>query len=231
MNRATILPLLVFLLAASSGAQGLPRPAGRESTTVWLLDVESGSDKGLGDKFPHLAFGASFEHPIGRRIELQGGVSFSPDRKYVTNDGHSLRLKTTGLFWITPRIAITGSLTKSNLWTSQFSKEAWVPSAGMAIREHFGNIPGRLYLAYVFPTGCQWGASCPIQSNRLLGPQGYWEHGMWPHFRFGLEVGYYRILNQGIPLEPSAGRASEWSPTVHVLLRYEFSGRSLDLPY
>ena len=229
MNRAIKLLLVVCLFAGSSGAQALP--AGRESTTRWLLDAETGSDAGLGFKLPHLAFGTSIERTVGTRTEVQVGVSFSPDKKYVTNDGTSLQMKSMGLFWVTPRFAITGGLTRSNLWTSQFNKQALLPSVGIAVREHIEDLPGRVYISYLFPTGCQWGASCPIQSNRAMGPAVYWEQRVQQHFRLGLHMGYYRILNQGNPLQPSAGRTGGWQGDVHVVVRYELPGGALGKAY
>jgi len=229
LKLAAKLSLLVFLSAASSGAQALP--AGRESATRWLLDAETGTDAALGYKVPHVGFGSSIEQSLGTRIELDGGLSFSPDKKIITNDGSSLLIKSSGRFWITQRFAITGGLERSNLWTSQFSKAAWLPSVGIAIRESSLGMPGRLYFSYLFPTGCQWGAGCPIQSNREMGPVGYWEKRTYSHFRVGFQIGYYRILNQGNPLQPSIGRTGEWSGDVHVVTRYEFHGSSLDNAY
>lgn len=229
MNRARKVLLLVLVFAASSGAQALT--SGKASTTRWLLEAETGSDAGLGFKMPHLAFGTFFERSMGTHIELQGRISFSPDRTYITNDGTTLILKGTGLLWITPRFAVTGGLTKSNLWTSQFNKVSWAPSAGIAIREHVMDMPGRLYVSYVFPTGCQWGANCPIQSSRMLGSQVYWEQRIFPHFRLGYQFGFYRVLNQGNPLQPSAGRTGEVTGDVHVVVRYEFPRGSMDNAY
>jgi hypothetical protein len=220
MGRVIKVALLVLAFAGSLGAQAVP--TGKHSATRWLLDSETGSDAGLGYKMPHIAFGFSFERQVGRNIELQGRTSFSPDRKYITNDGLNLIIMSTGLYWITQRFAVTGSIRRSNLWTSQFNKSAWGPSVGTAIRENSFGYPGRLYLDYLFPTGCQWGLNCRIQSNRSLGPEVYWEKRIASHFRLGFKFGFYHILNQSNELRSDIPRTGEWTGDTHVVMRFEF---------
>ena len=70
MNHVSQAALLVLAFTGSLGAQAVP--AGKGSPTRLLLDLESGSEAGLGFKLPHLAFGISFERPVGRHFELQG---------------------------------------------------------------------------------------------------------------------------------------------------------------
>jgi hypothetical protein len=220
--------LLALVIGPPTGAQALP--AGVNSPVRWLIDFETGSDEGLGYKLPHLKFGISFERPVGR-IELQGGVAYSPDRKYVTNDGNSLRLESRALGWITGRFAITSSLRHSSLWTSQFNKSALYPAIGFAFRENWGDSPGRFYVDYVLPTGCQWGTSCPIQSNRVQGPEFYWETLMYSHFRLGLETGIYHILDQSNNLRPDIPRIGSWTGDTHLVMRFEFPSQRMDKPY
>jgi hypothetical protein len=228
MNPIRRVTILVLVFAASSIAQALP--TGKASTTRWMVDSEIGYD-GLVSTNPHLMFGASIERPIGGRVELQGGASFSPDMRLTTNDDRSIVVTGMGLFWITQQFAVTGGVIRGNLSDSQSNRSGWTPSIGIAMREHIFNIPGRLYFAYAFPTGCQWGATCPIQSYRIQGPEGYWEHRIWPHFRLGVQAGYYHILNQGDPLDRAAGRTGEWTGDVHVLMRFEIPSGSLKSPY
>src|SRR5260370_39822518 len=114
MNRVLQVVLLVLGFAGSLGAQALP--AGRGFPTRLLLDLESGSEAGLGFKLPHLAFGISFERPVGRHFELQGTTSFSPAKKYITKDGASLNMSSTGLYWLTKYTAATGAIRPSHLW-------------------------------------------------------------------------------------------------------------------
>jgi hypothetical protein len=228
MIRLFLAPLFVLGFVVSSSGQAYP--AGKQSTTLWTLNADTGSDAGLGFKLPHLALGVSFERPIGKRFELLGGVSYSPDRKYITNDGNSFSMSATSLFWINGRFAVSGTLYQSFLWTSQFNKRAWAPAPGIVIRDNFG-APGRLYIDYVLPTGCQWGASCPIQSNRLQGPEFEWEHLLWPRFALGFHLGFYRVLNQANPLDRAAGRTGEWTGDSYLVMRYEFHSRDLESPY
>jgi hypothetical protein len=237
MWRITRAVLLVLISASSSRAQAFPAgrmpslPSGKISATGWLFDSETGSESGLGFKMPHLAFGPSFEHRVGRHFEVQGRASYSPDKKYITNDGNSFKSKATGLYWITDSLALTGSVRQSNLWTSQFDKHSWAPSAGIGIREMIAGYPGRIYLEYVFPTGCQWGTSCPIQSNRTQGAEVYWEERILPHLRLGFQLGVYHILNQGNPLLPAIPRTGQVTGDSLVILRYEFHSGSLDYRY
>jgi hypothetical protein len=245
MNRVTQVVLLVLVIASSLGAQTLSTesgaaiqplgaqttPIGKKSTTRWLLDFETGSNAGLGFKEPHLAFGFSFERPVGRKVELQGGASFSPDRKYITNDGTSMKIESASLYWITQAFAVTGGIRRSTLWTSQFKKSEWGPSAGIAVREYAFGYPGRVYVDYLFSTGCQWGTNCPIQSNRTQGPEIYWEKRASSHFRVGFEFGFYHILNQSDQLRPDIPRTGQWTGDVHILMRFEFPRGTLDNPY
>jgi hypothetical protein len=191
MFRLARAALLVLVFGGWLGAQTLPLDSSR--ATHWMLDTESGSNSGLGYKLPHLAVGFGVERSTARHFELQGRVSYSPDRKYITNDGNSLDFKGSGLFWMTPKLALIGSLRRWNLWTSQFDKSGWEPSAGIAIREYGLDYPGRIYLEYLLPTGCQWGASCPIQSNRKQGVEFYWETRIASHVRLGLQFGFYHL--------------------------------------
>jgi hypothetical protein len=204
-------------------------PAGRAPATRWLLDSEGGTDPGY--ELPSLAFGVSIERPITERIELQGGVSFSPTKTLSTNDGHHFDVSGEGLFWITHRFAVTAALSRGYLWTSQYDLQGWSPSIGLAIREQLFDSPGRFYLSFLIPTGCQWGASCPIQSSRETGPKINWERRLSSHWRFGFEFGVYRVLNQGNPLDPAAGRTGQVTGDAHIISRFEFPGGGLEEAY
>jgi hypothetical protein len=224
-------PVILFVLAFAVSVTAQDSPANSQSTTRWILDFETGTDSGLGFKLPHLALGATFERPVGKRLELQGELSYSADKKYITNDGNSIKMASTLIVWATQWVGISTEVTKTYLWTSQFNKSALGPAFGVVIRDHFEGAPGRLYLYYLLPTGCQWGPTCPLQSNRLLGPQGSWEHRVSPRLRFGFSMGVYRILNQSNPLQPSIPRTREWSGDAHVLMRFEFPPGSMERAY
>ncbi len=215
-----------LLSAATSYTQ--TSPTGNKLGTRWLLDSETGSDAGLGFKEPHVALGISFERPIGLRFELQGNLHYSPDKKSITNDGNSLRVQGVGIIWINGRFGISGDLRHSDLWTSQFNKSAFGPAAGVVFRERFQGMPGRLYVDYVIPTGCEWGLDCPMQSSRAKGPEVYWEHRLSPYIRLGLHMGVYHLLNQSNNLRPDIPRTGEWSGNTHVVVRFEFPRGSLE---
>jgi hypothetical protein len=245
MYQVTRAALLVLICASSLRAQTLrPEngtatesygiqtvPAAKRPATRWILDAEIGSEADLGFKMPHIAMGISVERPVARHFELQGLVSYSPDKKYITNDGNSLILKGTGLYWITPTLALTGGLHHSNLWTSQFNKSGWGPSAGIATRTDFWDYPGRFYLEYLLPTGCQWGPSCTMQSNRTEGARIYWETRATPHLRVGFELGFYHFLDQSNPLRPDIPRTGHVAGNTLIIFRYEFSRKDDEEAY
>ncbi len=229
MYRVARAALLVLLFAWPLGAQSLPLDNSR--VTRWMLDTETGSESGLGFKLPHVAVGFSAERPVAKHLEMQGRVSYSPDKKYITNDGNSLKFKGAGLYWITRSFALTGSLRHTNLWTSQFNKSALIPSVGVAFREGVGGYPGRIYLEYMFPTGCQWRPSCPIQSNRTKGGEVYWETRLAPHIRLGVKFGIYYELDQSNNLRPDIPRIGAVAGDTLLILKYEIQRGSIDNLY
>lgn len=206
-------------------------PAGARGQARILADAEWGSEAGLGYKIPHILLGIGLEKPVGTRWEAQGGVFYSPDRKYITNDGQTAQATGKLLFWPIQRIGITGGLGYTHLWTAQFQKSAWEPSAGVVIRDSINHVPGRIYVAYVFPTGCQWGSSCVIQSSRTHGIQGYEEFRPWTHWRLGIRAAWWRFAEQSNPLYPSLGRVWHNTGTLSMVVRYEFRAASVDTPY
>jgi hypothetical protein len=226
MARVLQLCLLVLAFAASAAAQALP--VAKEPAMRWLVDFELGTKVGLGFKLPHTAFRLSYEQPIGARVELQGSVFLSPDKSNTTNDGESVGADLGVLLWETHRLAITGSVTASYLWTSQVRRGTTSPAFGVVIRDNFGNLPGRLYLTYMVPTGCEWGVRCSVQSERLQGPQGYWEHRLYPQIRLGVHFGVYHRLYQSNPLLPNIPRSGQWTGDSYVVIRFEVPPRSLD---
>jgi hypothetical protein len=216
--------MLTFVVSSSSQT-----PTGITPSTRWLLDSQVGTDPGYS--LPSLAAGVSIERPITEHIELQGGVSFSPTKTLSTNDGNHFDMYGEGLFWVTQRFAAAASLSRGYLWTSHYDLQGWSPSIGLAIREESLGAPGRLYLSYLIPTGCQWGPSCPIQSSRETGAKIYWEHRMSSHWRFGFEFGIYHVLNQGNPLDPAAGRTGQLTGDAHIVSRFEFPRGGLEELY
>jgi hypothetical protein len=212
-----IVCLLYSLPASSQEAFADHRPR-------LLLDVEAGSQGSLGYKSPSSAFGPSVEIPAAKRLEFQAGAAYSPDRKNITNDGQSLKLSGSAIGFANYRMGFIATLERNWLWTSQFDKSAWLPSAGIVMRnDYFG--PGRLYLAYVFPTGCVWATPsnpCKIQSNRLQGIELRQDVRSASHVRWGFKGGFYRFCDQGNPNARQAGRKCHFAATVVATLRFEF---------
>jgi hypothetical protein len=194
---------------------------GRQSETRWLFESAIGSEAGLGFRLPHVALGIGFERPIRNQFELQGSISYSPDRKYITNDGNSVLARGAAIYWATEKLGLMGSVHCSRLWTSQFTKGGCWPVPGVVVRsDYFG--PSRIYMDYVIPTGCQWGPNCMIQSSRTQGPEFEMEARMWPHFRLGFHIGVYRILEESNPLKPEIPRTAVWTGDAFATFKFEF---------
>ena len=161
-------------------------------------EIQFGSETGLGYKFPHTAFGLGFEVPV-KKVEVDLNATFSPDRKYITNDGRVFSSHDIGILWL-HNVGLSGGATWSELHTSQFSKNTINPTAGMVFRFRVSNFsPMRLYVDWLFPTGT-YNPQTKIESNRLTGPEIYLEAQAWSHARIGTKFGVYHGLSQGNPL-------------------------------
>jgi hypothetical protein len=215
---------LALVFGAPSYAQTLQ--TGEAPTIQFLLDSGIGYEPGY--QFPSVAVGASVELPISDRVELQGKISYTPTKAFVASNRDRLGATGGALFWITQRFAATAFLERGHVWASQYNLKGWGPSVGIVVRERWHGSPGRLYLSYVIPTGCQWGPNCLIQSSRTTGGKITWDHRVFPHWRFGAELGLYRSLNQGNPLDPMAGRTSQSIWDGHIVSRFEFPSSRLD---
>lgn len=189
-----------------------------------LLEMEAGTETSLGYKFPSTDFGPAIEIPAGKRFEFQGGAAYSPDRKEITNDGQSLKLSASGIVFATERLGLVGTLERSWLWTSQFNEHSWYPGAGIVLRNDYWG-PGRLYLTYLFPTGCVWAIPanpCTLQSKRLQGPELEQQVRSSSHIRWGFRGGVYHFCDQANPYEPQLGRNCHWGATAMASLNFEF---------
>jgi hypothetical protein len=212
-----IVCLLYSLQASSQEAFADHRPR-------LLFDSEIGSQTSLGYKLPSTAFGPSLEIPVAKRMEFQVSSDYSPDRKAITNDGNSLKLSGSAISFANYRVGFIATIERNWLWTSQFDKSAWLPSAGVVFRSDYSG-PGRLYLTYVLPTGCVWataGNPCKIQSNRLQGIEVRQDIRSSSHTRWGFKAGFYRFCDQGNPNDPQAGRKWHFATTALATLRFEF---------
>jgi hypothetical protein len=112
-----------------------------------LFHMEAGSQTSLGYKLlPSTAFGSSLEIPFAKRMEFQVGSTYSPDRKSITNDGNSLKVSGSATGFANHRMGFIATIERSWLWTSQFNKSAWLPSAGVVIRSE-RDFPREVFLA------------------------------------------------------------------------------------
>ena len=217
-----ILILATTSLVLCSAARG--QSASADDRPRLLLDAAIGSETALGYKLPAISLGPSVEIPIAHRFELQASGTYSPDKKAITNDGHLASVSGSAIGFATDRVGFMASVERGWLWTSQFDKMAWFPSAGVVVRnDYFGH--GRLYVAYVFPTGCVWATAsnpCHIQSNRLQGVTLRQDVRSASHTRWGLESGLYRFCDQANPNEPQLGRNCHWGMTGLAIVRFEF---------
>jgi len=203
----------------------------REGEARILADGEIGTEAGLGYKLPHILVGMALEKPVGTRWEAQGRVSWSPDRKYVAGGDNQTHVAGSVLWWPIPKVALIASAGYTHQWNADFVKNDWWPSAGVVLRDRWYGSPGRAYFEYSFPTGCQWGAQCVIQSSRTHGITGYQEFRLWPHWRVGIRGAWWRSAEQSNPLDPAAGRVWHNTGTAAMVVRYEFRAASVDNPY
>jgi hypothetical protein len=229
--------LILLIWAAPIKAQetqeepGSKRPiANLLSSGRVFLDADVGIRAELGFLPPSSDFGMSFELPVKfeKPMEIQGAASFSPDRKKITGDGHSITATAKAIYWINPRVGAFGEAGYGRLWTSQFDEGGGVqPTFGGVIRTHYF-YPGRLYISYSIPTCCVWATAtnpCQLQSKRLQGFTFRQEFQLRPHIRWGIEAGAYHFCAQGNPEDPAAGRECLWAGTELLFVRFQFPGR------
>ena len=249
---------LIVGLVVCINAHGQAMPAGEvNGGTRTMISSEIGTASGLGYKLPHLSVGLATETPLGKpvfsggtninltRWEADSAVFWSPDRKYITGDGESVLASGSVLWWANQTLSLTAGLRYGHLWTSQFQKSDWYPTAGIVLRDRWFGLPGRFYAVYIFPTGCQWNpppyvnssglqvqpSPCTIQSNRLSGIEGYQEIRQYGHWRLGIRAAWLNFANQANPNDRAAGRVWNNTGTVSVVIRYEFRAGSLDVAY
>ena len=229
--------LLILLVSAAPITAQEERASGANDTLGHLLssglvflDADVGIRAELGFLPPSSDFGMSFELPVqfDKPIEIQGAASFSPDRKKITGDGHSITATAKAIYWINPRIGAFGEAGYGRLWTSQFDEGGGVqPTFGGVIRTHYF-YPGRLYISYSIPTGCVWATAtnpCQLQSKRLQGFTFRQEFQFRPHIRWGIEAGAYHFCAQGNPEDPAAGRECLWAGTELLFVRFQLPGQ------
>jgi hypothetical protein len=231
--RAAMLLFCLLVVCPSMRAQTLPLLT--DTSARWLLDAELDGNGMLGYIFPDLTFGTAVEKPITTHFEVQGSIGYSTSRKAITKNGNSLLARETVIGWVKPRVGVMGAYERSWLWTSQFDKAPWYPMAGIVIRGYnstFG--PGRLYVSYVFATGCVWATPsnpCTIQSNRTQGIQETQEVRFARHVRAQSSLAVLHFCDQSNQNDPSVPRTCHWALTSALMFRFEIHGISKKLSY
>jgi len=225
------------VLPTNSGSPGNSQtlPVSTDTSARYFLDATISGDSTLGYKFPDVGFGASIEKPIGTHLELQGSILYDLSRKVITNNGNSLIVKESAIGWVTSHVGVMGTYERSWLWTSQFDKGPWYPIGGVAIRFSDSNLgPGRVYINYVFPTGCVWATPsnpCTIQSNRMQGIQGGGEIRMWHHNKWLIMGSLLHFCDQSNQNDPAAGRSCHFAVISNVMFRFSIHGISKTVLY
>jgi hypothetical protein len=218
----TAFVLTVLLAATLAVARADENPPDQRPRL--LLDSEIGSAASLGFHFPATSFGPAVEVPIKDRFEFQSTALYSPDRKFITDNGNALDVSAVAIAFATSRVGIITKMEHASLWTSQFEENTWMPSAGVVVRNDlFG--PGRLYVTYVLPTGCVWATTsnpCNIQSKRLQGVDIRQDARFGSHKRWGLDFGLYHFCDQSNQNDPAAGRRCHLGASAMITMSLEF---------
>jgi hypothetical protein len=232
-SRDRLRPVAVILLASRLFAQTQAPAMENMPFGRVLLDTKIGSQRQLGFKPPDFGLGLTIEKPIGPHVELQTYAEYSPDKKYVTNDGNNFLWGAKGIWFPRWRAGISGDIRRSYLWTSEFAKGGWVIAPGFVIRDALATMRGRLSVDYVIPRGCVWAAQCMlssgIQSNRTQGPEFTQEFraiSFGPNYtiRLGGELAFYHFCDQANPLV-IAPRTCHLADTIDGQFRLEFGGK------
>ena len=257
--RLSVLALVLELLACTTAKAQNFRQVFSSSmgSSRWLIDTEIGSATGLGFKFPHMALGFTMERPI-KRAELQTHFLVSPDVKSFARSGHDYQTGVTGLVWLTHRIAAQGGVSYSIYWSAIPNQSACIPDdlypggcryeytyspyhkggttlfVGAVMRDSWFGSPGRFYIQYYVPTGCQWATPsnpCQIQSSRTQGIGFQQEFRLWEHWRVGLKGAWLRYADQSNPYAPELGRTWHNTGTMTAIIRFEMGSFRLRSEY
>ena len=222
MATKCVLGVAILFLAFTSTAYG--QTSVEDNRPRLLLDAETGTEAGLGYKSPSFSVGPAIEIPIAKRFEFQASGQYSPDKKAITDNGELADVSGSFVGFATQRVGFIATVERGWLWTSEFDKSAYFPSAGVVLRnDYLGH--GRLYVTYTFPTGCVWATPsnpCSIQSNRLQGITLHQDTRSGSHTRWGFEGGLYNYCLEANPSEPQTGRVCRWGATARAILRFEF---------
>ncbi|HTS07528.1 MAG TPA: hypothetical protein VMP68_18255 [Candidatus Eisenbacteria bacterium] len=220
-----ILVLSLLVPLCTSAQDGVP------PTDVgfrWSFDTRFGSEPELGFRVPSTSFGSSIEYPLGNQLELQGGVIVTPTETANGAEAHWVEIEGTGIARLTTRLGLSFGVRREWLWAGQTQRSGWNPMLGVVLRDQLLR-PGRLSVAYLFPTGCgERVSSCSNWSGRTQGMELTQEFRLWPHFRVGLRGGIYHYCE----LNESSGHGDcKFSPGGEIIMRFEFSKGSSQISY
>jgi hypothetical protein len=190
--------LLALIAVTSVNAQTLP--TGRAFPILtWptIITGEVGTQQSLGYEPLHVAVGVGLERRLGKWLELDPSVSWSPDRSVITHDGDTVSFRAEGIMWsgLRQTLGLAGGFTYVHVWTSQFSQSGFSPRLGMAARLHVWTVPSRLYLSYVVPYS-GYDVRTGLENSRSQGPEAYFEGQLTTRFRLGLELAAYHFFSQ-----------------------------------
>lgn len=220
-----------------------------------VLDTQVGDYAGLGFAPPHAGWALDLEMPLGgatsysaiaqggRRFEYQPTITFSLDRKTGSMSSFSLNVRNEGIVWLNHRLGAEGGIEYAGYWQGSppatasnpvpvgfygLHKLEWVPSTGLVVRNALRGRPGRLYVDYLFQTGCQRATPsnpCQVQSPRTQGVQAAQEFRVWSFVRIGGEIAvvhYYDQSNQNDPTVPRVGHTTAYG-TLHFKVEWPYA--------
>jgi hypothetical protein len=230
-----LLRLCPIALLASASMHAQTQPAGRAfPETKWpvIVSGEIGTQQSLGYQPLHVAVGVGLEKPIGKWMEIDPGVSWSPDHAVLTHDGNSINFRANGIMWsgLGRTFGIAGGFGYTHLWTSQFSQSGFTPSLGMAARLHPWSVASRLYLTYVVPYN-GYDVRTGLENSRSQGLLVYFEGQVATRVRAGLQLAAYHFSGQAKnpacnPSSPcyrtpacAASRATHWGAAAVLVIR------------
>src|ERR1700730_4339446 len=199
MSSASLRYCVLALISVTS-VRAQTQPAGRAfpiATWPTIITAEVGEQHSLGYEPLHLGLGIGLEKRVGRWLELDPSVSWSPDRNVITHDGNTVSVRAEGVMWsgLRQNLGIAGGFGYSHLWTSQFGQSGFNSSLGMAARLHPWAIPSRLYLSYLIPYN-GYDMRTGLANSRSQGPDIYFEGQLTTRFRLGLELAAYHFFGQ-----------------------------------
>ena len=112
--------LLILLISVApikaQETEGAPRSKGPIANLLSSGRVFLDADVGIRAEFgflpPSSDFSMSFELPLQfeKPMEIRGAAPFSPDKKKITDDGHSISASGKAVFWLKPSVAWFGKL-------------------------------------------------------------------------------------------------------------------------